>query len=98
MEDNNVSLNEIDVVEETPEVEEESDTSGGGALVAGIVGGFLAYAAISGGKKLRTFVVAKLAERRRKEKTKDEVVDAEHTEVSDKNEQEDSKEEDPEKK
>lgn len=96
MEDNTVRANEIEEVETDNELEEAPESSNGGAFVAGIVGGFLAYAAISGGKKLRTFIVAKLAERRRKEKTKGDMVDVEFTEVSD--EQEDSEEEDSEKK
>lgn len=61
--------------------------------VAGVVGGFLAYAMIGGVRRLWGFVGAKLAERKAAEKAKAEVVDAECTEVA----AEDSDEEDSEK-
>ena len=95
MEENTVRANEIEEYEQ-PEVEIEEapeESSGSGAFVAGIVGGFLAYAAIGGVKKLAAFAQTKWAERKQKEQTKT-VVDAEYTEVPD--EQEDSSEDAPE--
>lgn len=100
MEENTVRVDEIEEVEtevdNEVEVEEVPESSNGGGIVAGIVGGFLAYAAISGAKKLAAFVVRKLAERKmRKTEAGDGVFDAEFTEITD--EQADSEEEDPEK-
>ena len=91
MEENTVRANEIEEYEQ-PEVEIEEapeESSGSGAFVAGIVGGFLAYAAIGGVKKLAAFAQTKWAERKQKEQTKT-MVDAEYTEVPD--EREDSEE------
>lgn len=84
MEENTVRNNEIEEYEQPEiEVEEELEESAGtGAFVAGIVGGFLAYAAISGVKKLAAFAQTKWAERKQKEQTKT-VIDADYTEVSD---------------
>ena len=95
MEENTVRANEIEEYEQ-PEVEIEEapeESSGSGAFVAGIVGGFLAYAAIGGVKKLAAFAQTKWAERKQKEQTKT-MVDAEYTEVPE--EQEDSGEDAPE--
>ena len=95
MEENTVKTNEIEEYEQ-PEVEVEEapeESSGSGAIVAGIVGGFLAYAAIGGVKKLVAFAQTKWAERKQKEQAKI-VVDAEYTEVPE--EQEDSGEDAPE--
>ena len=91
MEENTVKTNEIEEYEQ-PEVEVEEapeESSGSGAIVAGIVGGFLAYAVIGGVKKL-----AAMAQRKQREAAKKTVVDAEYTEVPD--EQEDSSEDAPE--
>lgn len=91
MEENTVRTNEIEEYEQ-PEVEAEEapeESSGSGAFVAGIVGGFLAYAAIGGAKKLAAFVQTKLAERKQKENAKT-VIDADYKEISD--DQEDSEE------
>ena len=84
MEENTVRTNEIEV-EEAPE-----ESSGSGAFVAGIVGGFLAYAAIGGVKKLVAFAQTKWADRKQKEQTKT-VIEADYTEVPDE-QQEDSDE------
>ena len=59
MEDMTARVNDIEEVETTTEV------SSSGALVAGIIGGFLAYAMIGGVKKLWRFAAPRLAERRR---------------------------------
>lgn len=59
MEDMNVRANEVEEIETTTEVEETSDSSNAGALLAGIVGGFIAYAFIEGAKKLRVIAVEK---------------------------------------
>ena len=92
MEENTVRTNEIEEYEQ-PEIEVEEapeESSGSGAFVAGIVGGFLAYAAIGGVKKLVAFAQTKWAERKQKEQAKI-VVEADYTEVPDE-QQEDSEE------
>lgn len=96
MEENTVRTNEIEEYEQ-PEIEvgeELEESSGTGAFVAGIVGGFLAYAAIGGVKKLAAFAQTKWAERKQKEQTKT-VIDADYTEVQDEQEvsEEDTSEE-----
>lgn len=90
MENMNAKVIENEEIEEVTEVEEASDSGNAGALVAGIVGGFLAYAVIGGTKKLRGFVETKWAAHKAAERTKADVVDAEFTEVEDS--AEDSKE------
>ena len=45
-------MNEIEEIEAT-EVDETQDSSNAGALLAGVIGGFIAYAVIGGAKKLR---------------------------------------------
>ena len=92
MEENTVRTNEIEEYEQ-PEIEVEEaleESSGSGAFVAGIVGGFLAYAAIGGVKKLGAFAQTKWADRKQKEQTKT-VIEADYTEVPDE-QQEDSDE------
>lgn len=82
MEENTVRTNEIEEYEQ-PEIEVEEapeESSGSGAFVAGIVGGFLAYAAIGGVKKLVAFAQTKWAERKQKEQSKT-VIDADYTEI-----------------
>ena len=77
MEENTVKTNEIEEYEQ-PEIEVEEapeESSGSGAFVAGIVGGFLAYAAIGGVKKLVAFAQTKWAERKQKEQS-ETVIDA----------------------
>lgn len=64
MEDMTARANDIEEIETTTEVEESMEDSNSGALVAGIIGGFLAYAMIGGAKKLWGFVAPRLAERR----------------------------------
>lgn len=95
MEENTVKVNEIEEYEQ-PEIEVNEDTeesSGSGAFIAGIAGGFLAYAMIGGVKKLVAFAQTKLAERKQKAESKT-VIDAEYETVPD--EQEGSGEEAPE--
>lgn len=97
MEENTVKVNEIEEYEQ-PEIEVEEDleeSSGSGAFVAGIVGGFLAYAVIGGVKKLVAVAQARWAKRKQKEET-ETVIDAEYTTVP--NEQDGSEEEAPEEK
>ena len=92
MEENTVRTNEIEEYEQ-PEIEVEEapeESSGSGAFVAGIVGGFLAYAAIGGVKKLVAFAQTKWADRKQKKQTKT-VIEADYTEVPDE-QQEDSDE------
>lgn len=91
MEENIVRVNEIEEIEPDVEIEEAYESSSNGALVAGIVGGFLAYAAIGGIKKLTVFAQTKWAKRKQKKEAKT-VIDAEYAEVSD--EQDDSEGED----
>ena len=93
MEDMNARVMENEELDEVTEVDVAVEGGNAGALVAGVVGGFLAYAMIGGVKKLWGFVGTKLAERKAAEKAKTEVVDAEYTEVV----AEDSDEEDSEK-
>ena len=96
MEENTVKTNEIEEYEQ-PEVEVEEapeESSGSGAIVAGIVGGFLAYAVIGGGKKLAAIAQTKWAERKQREAAEKTVIDAEYKEVP--KEQEDSGEDAPE--
>lgn len=68
MEEMNARVMENEVMDETVEVDEAVDSGNAGALVAGIVGGFLAYAVIGGAKKLWGFAGAKLAERKAPER------------------------------
>ncbi len=70
MEENTAKVNEIEEYEPETEVDEASESSNGGAFVAGIVGGFLAYAVIGGAKKLTVFARTKWAERKRKKTEK----------------------------
>lgn len=70
MEENTAKVNEIEEYGPETEVIEDSESSSGGAFVAGIVGGFLAYAVIGGAKKLAAFAQTKWAERKQKEAEK----------------------------
>ncbi len=70
MEENTAKVNEIEEYEPETEVIEDSESFSGGAFVAGIVGGFLAYAVIGGAKKLSVYVRTKWAERKLKEAEK----------------------------
>ena len=58
MEDKRMS--EIEEIEAT-EVDETQDSSNAGALLAGVIGGFIAYAVIGGAKKLRVIIEEKVA-------------------------------------
>ena len=67
MEDKNVRANEVEEIETSTEIEEVEDSSNAGALLMGIVGGFIAYAIIGGAKKLwavaeEKYVAKKLAQ------------------------------------
>lgn len=53
-------INEIEEIENT-EVDEATNGFESGAMLAGAIGGFLAYAAISGAKKLKVIIEEKLA-------------------------------------
>lgn len=64
MEELKVMNTEVEELEPENEAEEVSENSSAGALFAGIVGGFLAYAAICGAKKLTAFIVEKRAARK----------------------------------
>ena len=72
MEEMNAKVMENEELEAITEAEEAEESGSAGALVAGVVGGFLAYAMIGGVRRLWGFVGAKLAERK----------DAEYTEVA----------------
>lgn len=73
MDENNVRANEVEEIETETEVVETSDGNAG-ALLAGFIGGFiggvLAYAAISGAKKLRTIFEEKWAAKKLAEAAK----------------------------
>ena len=67
MEDKNVRANEVEEIETGTEIEEVEGSSNAGALLMGIVGGFIAYAIIGGAKKLwavaeEKYVAKKLAQ------------------------------------
>ena len=55
MEEKNMNATENEDFEEVTETEEAAGSGNAGALVVGIVGGFLAYAVIDGGKKTAAF-------------------------------------------
>ena len=73
-------MNEIEEIEAT-EVDETQDSSNAGALLAGVIGGFIAYAVIGGAKKLWGFAGAKLAERKAARKAGTDAVDVEYADV-----------------
>lgn len=79
MEDNAVRVNENEEIDFVSDSEETSENLNSGAFVAGIIGGFLAYVAVNGAKKLSGFVRTKLEKRKNKKDaesaTDDEVVD-----------------------
>lgn len=81
MDENTVRVDEIEECDQNEiEVDEIPEgTSAGGAFIAGIVGGFLAYATIGGAKKLVTFAQMKWTERKLKRKTT--VINADYTAV-----------------
>lgn len=64
MEELKVMNTEVEELEPENEVEEVSENSSASALFAGIVGGFIAYAAICGAKKLKAFIDEKRAARK----------------------------------
>lgn len=76
MQENTARVDEIQEIEPVEEVVETSESPNTGAFVAGIVGGFLAYAVVSGAKKLAAFVSTKLEARRNKKKSDAVVIDA----------------------
>lgn len=90
MEEMNARAIENEELEEVTEVEEASESGNAGALVAGVVGGLLAYAAIGGVKKLWGFVGTKLAKRKSTEKAEADVVDAEYIEADAEDSEEES--------
>lgn len=94
MENMNANVMENEDLEVVTEADEATESGNAGALVAGVVGGFLAYAMIGGVKKLWGFVGTKLAERKAAEpEKKANVVDADYADIT----AEDSDKEDPEK-
>ena len=70
MEEMNTRVMENEVMDESVEVDEAVDSGNAGALVAGIVGGFLAYAVIGGAKKLRVIIEEKVAAKKLAEAAK----------------------------
>ena len=81
MEDMNARVMENEEFDEVAEVDEAAESGNAGALVAGVVGGFLAYAMIGGVKKLWGFVGTKLAERKAARKAGTDAVDVEYADV-----------------
>lgn len=67
MESTNARMNEIEEVQVVDEIEEVSENSNAGSLIAGVIGGFLAYAIIGGAKKLKVIIDEKRAARRNAE-------------------------------
>lgn len=76
MEDNNTNIVEFEETNNSPEEIEETNAceSSSGGVIAGVVGGFIAYVVIDGAKKLWSFIAEKRAEKKR---AKVIVVDAE---------------------
>lgn len=62
-------MNEIEEIEAT-EVDETQDSSNAGVLLAGVIGGFIAYAVIGGAKKLRVIIEEKVAAKKLAEAAK----------------------------
>lgn len=76
-------MNEVEEIETITEVEETEDSSNAGALLAGVIGGFIAYAVIGGAKKLRVIVEEKIAAKKLADANKNAVViDADYEDVS----------------
>lgn len=71
--ENTMRANEIEEIEAI-EVEEASESSNSGALFAGIVGGFLAYAMIGGARKLKAFIDFKRAVKNAEAANKEAVI------------------------
>lgn len=65
-------MNEIEEIEEieATEVDETQDSSNAGALLAGVIGGFIAHAVIGGAKKLRVIIEEKVAAKKLAEAAK----------------------------
>lgn len=55
---------------EIEEVDETQDSSNAGALLAGVIGGFIAYAVIGVAKKLRVIIEEKVAAKKLAEAAK----------------------------
>lgn len=94
MDDMNVRANEVEEIETNTEIEEVDGGSNAGALLMGIVGGFLAYAMIGGAKKLwaiaeEKYVAKKLAQANAKpvQVETPAAEDAEHKESGEDNEE-----------
>ena len=62
-------MNEIEEIEAT-EVDKTQDSSNAGALLAGVIGGFIAYAVIGGAKKLWVIIEEKVAAKKLAEAAK----------------------------
>lgn len=76
-------MNEVEEIETITEVEETEDNSNAGALLAGVIGGFIAYAVIGGAKKLRVIVEEKIAAKKLADANKNAVVvDADYEDAS----------------
>lgn len=76
-------MNEVEEIETITEVEETEDSSNAGALLAGVIGGFIAYAVIGGAKKLRVIVEEKIAAKKLADANKNGVVvDADYEDAS----------------
>lgn len=76
-------MNEVEEIDTITEVEETEDSSNAGALLAGVIGGFIAYAVIGGAKKLRVIVEEKIAAKKLADANKNAVVvDADYEDAS----------------
>ena len=80
--ENTVEINEIEEIENIEQddviASEENNNS---AFAAGILGGLLAYAIISVGKRLGEFVGSKIVEHREKNRCKDESVYVSYSDI-----------------
>ena len=82
MEDNTAKIIDLEGIENQNTVDEEaSDSGNGGSVLAGIVGGFIAYVVIDGGKKLWQFFTSKRAEKKQSKEVTI-IVDGEDNETS----------------
>lgn len=76
-------MNEVEEIETVTEVEEAEGGSNAGAILAGVIGGFIAYAVIGGAKKLRVIVEEKIAAKKLADANKnDTVVDVDYKDAS----------------
>lgn len=85
--ENTVNINEIEEIETIEQdVVNTPEESNNTALIAGMIGGFLAYGIVSGARKLVKIVGTKTAKRKARRELKNGAVDADYIEVENKQE------------